>query len=87
MAPQHDVGAATRHVGGDSDGTCRPACATISLRARAAWRSHFRQLSVTMPGQHSEFSMEVVPTSTGLPARMTILMSRRSHRLFLEVNT
>jgi hypothetical protein len=70
VAAEHDVGSATGHVGGDGDGSGRPASATMLASrscclALSTWCSIFASLSIF--DTSSETSIEAVPTSTGWP--------------------
>ena len=78
-AAQHDVGAAAGHVGRDGDRLRRARPARRSRpRARAASRSAPRAAASPCRGgrdSSSEFSIDVVPTSTGWPRSWQSLMS------------
>ena len=71
IAAQHDVGAAARHVGGDGDHLRAPGLRDdLGLARVLLGVQHLvRQLArvPASPDSNSEFSIEVVPTSTGCP--------------------
>jgi hypothetical protein len=76
VATEHDVGAATRHVGGDGD-AARPSGLgdDVRLALMLLGVQHLVRdtVLVSSPDRYSEVSIEVVPTSTGCCAALTVL--------------
>jgi hypothetical protein len=83
VAAEHDVGAAAGHVGGDGDHAGAAGLGDdLGLARVLLGVEHLvRQLFLVeqQPDSSSEFSIEVVPTSTGWPrwwqARMSAMMA------------